>query len=58
MAPNREYNYIFNTKASNLSLGDYAWNITKFYVQLSCVYDLNIIPEMDLGKYKSKDPMI
>jgi len=58
MAPKREYNYVFNTSAWNLSLGEYARNYSKYYVQLSCVYDLKIVAEIDLGNYRSKNPMI
>ncbi len=51
MAPLREYNYKFNISAWNLSLGEYARNYTKYNVQLSCLYDLEVTAEIDLGKY-------
>jgi hypothetical protein len=58
MAPKREYNYVFNVSAWNLSLGDYARNYSKYYVQLSCLFDLSVVSDIDLGKYRSKSPMI
>ncbi len=58
MAPNREYNYLFNVSAWNLSLGEYARNYSKYYVQLSCLFDLSVVSDIDLGKYRSKSPMI
>jgi len=58
MAPRREYNYIFNVSAYNLSLGEYARNYSKYFVQLSCLYDLQVVAEIDLAKFESNDPMI
>ena len=58
MAPKGIFNYVFNTSAQNLSLGEYARNYSKYHVQLSCLYDLEIVAELDLGKYRSKNPMI
>ena len=57
-APSREYNYIFNVSSWNLTLGEYARNYTKFYVELRCTYDLLMVAQIEMNRYRSKDPMI